>query len=334
MNNRAHNLTALEAVQRVTKPDDKPKGTRIAIVGGGSIGTAFAVVHARAGHRVRLFDADPARRSASLREIAHSLAELSAFGLLDGESDRVLDNVEVADSLEQALADGDLVHECAPEDLALKRRLTSQIDAIAGRDAVIASASSALTASEFAADVEGCDRCLVAHPGNPPFLLPVIEIVPAPFTSPLAVRKASSILSAAGMSPVSLKKEVKGFVFNRLQGALLREAYCLVRDGVVGVDDLDRVVRDGLGLRWAVIGPFEAVDLNTRGGIERHAALLGPAYAAMGAERGQDDPWTPDLVARVAAERRELLPLGERDGRVRWRDRQLMRLLAARKQGS
>lgn len=313
--------------------DDKkePAGSRIAIVGGGSIGCAFAIVHARAAHPVRLFESDPARRSLLAGEIAASLSELASFDLLDRDVEQVLGCLEIVHSLEHALAEADLVHECAPENLELKRQLTGEIDAIAERSAVVASASSAIAASEFSADVEGRDRCLVAHPGNPPFLLPVIEIVPAPFTAPRAVEKAAAILTAAGMSPVHLRKEVKGFVFNRLQGALLREAYCLVRDGVVDVDDVDRVVRDGLGLRWAVVGPFETVDLNTRGGIERHAALLGPAYAAMGAERGQNDPWTPALVARVTAERRALLPAEQRESRVRWRDRELMRLLAARK---
>lgn len=318
-------------MQRVVDTNKKPATSRVAIIGGGSIGTAFAIVHARAGHAVRLFEANPSRRSLITDEMAASLDELGEFGLLGTDTEDALGHVEIVDSMHQALAEVDLIHECAPEDIELKRRLTAEIDAIADRSAVIASASSAITGSEYAVDVAGRDRCLVAHPGNPPFLLPIIEIVPAPFTSPQAVAHVSSILSAAGMSPVTLNKEVKGFVFNRLQGALLREAYCLVRDGVVGVNDIDRVVRDGLGLRWAVIGPFETVDLNTRGGIERHAALLGPAYASMGAERGQDDPWTPELVARVTAERRQLLPLDEREARVRWRDRELMRVVAARK---
>jgi 3-hydroxyacyl-CoA dehydrogenase len=98
-----------------------------------------------------------------------------------------------------------------------------------------------------------------------------------------------------------VRREVEGFLFNRLQGALLREAYCLVRDGVASVDDVDEVVRSGLGRRWALIGPFETSDLNTRGGIESHAAKMGPAYERMGAERGQHDPWTPELVAEVTA---------------------------------
>jgi 3-hydroxyacyl-CoA dehydrogenase len=133
------------------------------------------------------------------------------------------------------------------------------------------------------------------------------------------------------MSVVRVRAEIEGFVFNRLQGALLREAYCLVRDGVASVDDVDRVVRDGLGRRWAVIGPFETADLNTRGGIEAHAARLGAAYARMGLDRGQHDPWTPGLVRRVTDERRQLLPLELWEERVGWRDRMLMALERTRR---
>ena len=104
----------------------------------------------------------------------------------------------------------------------------------------------------------------------------MIELVPAPFTDPAAADRAAELFSAAGLVPVRVAKEVEGFVFNRLQGAVLREAYCLVRDGVASVEDVDRVMRDGLGLRWSVIGPFETVDLNTRGGIASHARKMGP----------------------------------------------------------
>jgi 3-hydroxyacyl-CoA dehydrogenase len=130
---------------------------------------------------------------------------------------------------------------------------------------------------------------------------------------------------------VSLRREIDGFVFNRLQGALLREAYCLVRDGVASTADIDRLVRDGLGLRWSVIGPFETVDLNTRGGIAAHALRMGPAYLRMGQERGQNDPWTDELVAQVTAERRAALPLESWEERVAWRDRALMALLRCRR---
>ncbi len=171
----------------------------------------------------------------------------------------------------------------------------------------------------------------MTHPGNPPFLIRVVEIVPAPFTDAGTVQAATALLQSCGMEPVLVRKEVEGFVFNRLQGALLREAYCLVRDGVVSVEDVDQIVRDGLGLRWSVIGPFETADLNTQGGIAAHAEKMGPSYARMGAERGQHDPWTPDLVAKVTAERRARLPLERWAERVAWRDRRLMSLVRHRR---
>jgi len=157
------------------------------------------------------------------------------------------------------------------------------------------------------------------------------ELAPAPFTDLKTIDRARELLSAAGMVPILVGKEDEGFVFNRLQGALLREAYCLVRDGVASAADIDRVVSLGLGRRWAVLGPFATAELNTRGGIERHAQLLGPAYARMGAERGQHDPWTPDLVAHVASTVHESLPSQEWAANVSRRDRALMLLEQARR---
>jgi 3-hydroxyacyl-CoA dehydrogenase len=223
------------------------------------------------------------------------------------------------------------VQECAPERLELKRALFALLDAAATPDAVLASSSSTLTASLFAGDLDGRGRCLVAHPGNPPYLLPIVELVPAPFTDANVVERTRSLFAAAAMSPVVVAREIEGFVFNRLQGAVLREAYCLVRDGVASVEDVDRIVRDGPGRRWALMGPFETAELNTRGGIESHAEKLGPAYARMGAERGEDNPFTPELVAHVAAELHRRLSPERRDERVAWRDEALIELERARR---
>ena len=276
---------------------------RVAVVGGGSIGVAWAVVFARAGFEVTVQEPDAARREAVPREI----------------EERGGGPVAIHADLETALEGAEHVQECAPEDLTLKRELFERLTNLT-EDVPLASSSSAITASQFA---PGNPRALVAHPGNPPHLIPVVELVPAPFTDPAIVDRVETTMQQAGMSPVRLRKEIEGFIFNRLQGAVLREAYCLVRDGVADVDDIDRVVREGIGRRWAVIGPFETADLNTRGGIAEHARRLGPAYARMGAERGQDDPWTPELVEHVTAERRRLLPLDQWEERVAWRDRQL-----------
>lgn len=302
------------------------KTTRAAIVGAGSIGVAFAVVFARAGWSVCIQDPDPLRRAAVGKELAATLADLAHFGLLTESEVAIAQRVSIMEHLKDAVQNADLVQECAPEQAALKKDIFESLEMYAPADAVLASSSSALPVSVYASHQLTRERCLVAHPGNPPFLIPVIEIVPAAFTSPSIVDRAEALYRCADLKPVRVHGEPEGFVFNRLQGALLREAYCLVRDGVASTEDIDTVVRDGLGLRWSFMGPFETVDLNTRGGIVSHAQKMGPAYARMGAQRGQDDSWTEELVARVDAQRREQLPLEQWSARVKWRDRMLMRL--------
>ncbi|HEX6022044.1 MAG TPA: 3-hydroxyacyl-CoA dehydrogenase [Solirubrobacter sp.] len=285
----------------------------IAVVGAGSIGVGWTIVFARAGREVAVYDPDPARLEAAVAE----------FG--EHATGRVTWHAELAAALRGAVH----VQECAPEHLALKRELFARLDEMVGPGVPLASSSSALTASKIAGELPGRARCLIAHPGNPPYLLPIVEVVPAPFTDPAVRDRVIALMNDVGMSPVHVRREIEGFVFNRLQGALLREAYCLVRDGVASVEDVDRVVRDGPGRRWAIMGPFETADLNTRGGIAVHARRLGPAYARMGAERGQDDPWTDELVERVTRERRALLPLEKWGERVAWRDRALAALKEA-----
>lgn len=307
-----------------------PPAAPVAIVGAGSIGVAFALVFSRAGLPVRIWDPDGGRRMAVPGEARARLEDLASHSLLTEAVDAILGRIAVFDGLGSAVEGAQHVQECAPERVELKQELFAELDRLAPPEAVLASSSSFLPASSFAAGLPGQARCLVAHPGNPPYLIPVIEIVPAPFTGEAAVLCAEALMARVGLTPVRVRREVEGFIFNRLQGALLREAYCLVRDGVASVEDVDRVVRDGLGRRWAHIGPFETADLNTRGGIAAHAEKMGPSYARMGAERGQADPWTPELVAQVERERRAILPAEEWEGRVAWRDRVLMAALKAR----
>ncbi|MES2184011.1 MAG: 3-hydroxyacyl-CoA dehydrogenase [Pseudomonadota bacterium] len=305
---------------------------KVAIIGAGSIGVAFALVFARAGWQVRLQDPDALRRAAAPGELLGRLHMLQSFDLLAEVPSVITARVTAVSTLDAAVANATLVFECAPEQVEIKRQLFQQLDRAAPTEAILCSASSALTASSFCGDLPGRGRCLVAHPGNPPYLIPVIELVPAPFTAPGVVDRCRTLLAEAGMRPVTVRREIEGFIFNRLQGAVLREAYCLVRDGIASVEDIDTVMRDGLGLRWSVMGPFETVDLNTRGGISSHAEKMGPAYTRMGAQRGQDDPWTPALVAQVAAERRALLPLEDWARRVEWRDARLMTLARLQRQ--
>jgi 3-hydroxyacyl-CoA dehydrogenase len=301
----------------------------VAVVGAGSIGVAFAIVFARAGHAVRVWDPFPDASQRARGELSDRLDQLAAHGLV-ADPGAVRARVTFHGDLAQAVTGAALVQECAPERADAKRDVIRRAAQNAPDQAVFASSSSAIRPSLIGADLpEGLrDRILVGHPGNPPYLIPVIELVPSPDTAPWAVERARALYTGAGLRPVTVQHEPEGFVFNRLQGAVLREAYCLVRDGVVTVDEIDEVVRSGLGRRWSLIGPFETVDLNTRGGLASHAEKMGPAYARMGAERGQHDPWTPDLVSTAVGQRRALLPLDRWEERVHWRDDQLMRLTA------
>jgi L-gulonate 3-dehydrogenase len=305
----------------------------VTVVGAGSIGVAWALLFARGGHEVRLFDPDDERRGAAPVELRARLDSLAAAGMLGPEDPpEIAGRVLVSGDLEATVGGADYVQECAPEDLTLKRHLFAELDAMAPAHALLASSSSALPCSAFTASLPGARRCLIAHPANPPYLLPIVELVPSPATDDATIRTASLLLRSAGLTPIRLSREIEGFVFNRLQGAVLREAYCLVRDGIVAPEDVDLVMRNGLGRRWSILGPFETAELNTRGGIEAHARLLGPAYARMGAERGQADEWDDALVARVSRAVQRRFPRARWAEHVAWRDRALMILDRCRRE--
>lgn len=297
--------------------------SKVAIIGGGSIGVSFALAFSSKGASVCIFEPSEERRAAIKTELKIKSDALACHGHWD--ANEVIDRVSVSQSLDEAVEGAGLIQECVPEKINLKREIFQQLSSLVAQNVVISSSSSAIPASVSAKGLELEQQIIVAHPGNPPHLIPVIEIVPSNITSPEIVQKAIDFYRSVGMKPVLLQREIEGFIFNRLQGALLREAYALVRDGVADVDDIDTIVREGLGKRWCFMGPFEVADLNTRGGIRAHAEKLGPTYERQGAERGQKDPWTPELVEKVEAQRREILPLDQWEQRVQWRDEQLLK---------
>jgi 3-hydroxyacyl-CoA dehydrogenase len=209
-----------------------------------------------------------------------------------------------------------------------KRAIFAELDAAAGRDVVLASSSSGIVASQFTESLTHPQRVLVAHPVNPPYLIPLVEICPAPATADWAVETTRGLMERVGQTPVTVRKEVRGFALNRLQGALLNEAMRLYEDGVASAEDLDRTVRDGLGLRWSFMGPFETIDLNAPGGLQDYAARYGPLFEALGQEQADPRPWSPATLAALQAERRERLEVDRIPDRQNWRDRKLMALIA------
>ncbi|MER9134294.1 3-hydroxyacyl-CoA dehydrogenase [Mesorhizobium sp. M0768] len=305
---------------------------KVAIVGSGFIGRAWAISFARAGHDVRMWDQAPAAASSARDYIAGVLGDLAANDLLRGQAvDTVLGRITIVEELGEALADAVHVQENTPENLEVKRDVFSRIDALSGPQAVIASSTSALLPSRFTDHLEGRHRCLVVHPINPPYLIPAAEVVPAPWTSAETVERTRAFLVEAGHAPLVMKRELDGFIMNRLQGALLEEAFRLVADGYASVEDVDTGLRDGLALRWSFMGPFETIDLNAPGGVRDYVERYQAIYSNIFPQMLRRVDWAGEVMETIEAERRKHLPREELGERQVWRDRRLMALAAHKK---
>ena len=207
--------------------------SKVAIVGSGFVGRAWAISFARAGHEVRLWDQMPQASEGAREYISGLLGDLAAKDLLRGQApDEVLARIAATTKLSDALSGAIHVQENTPENCEIKREVFSKIDALSDPEAVIASSTSALLPSTFTEHLTGRHRCLVVHPINPPYLVPAAEVVPAPWTTPETVRRTRAFLKAAGHAPLVMKRELDGFIMNRMQGALLEEAFRLVARGV------------------------------------------------------------------------------------------------------
>ncbi|MER8398213.1 3-hydroxyacyl-CoA dehydrogenase [Mesorhizobium sp. M0306] len=305
---------------------------KVAIVGSGFIGRAWAISFARAGHDVRMWDQAPAATSGARDYIAGVLGDLAANDLLRGQAvDAVLGRITIVAELGEALADAVHVQENTPENLEVKRDVFSRIDVLAGPQAVLASSTSALLLSKFTDHLQGRHRCLVVHPINPPYLIPAAEVVPAPWTSAETVERTRAFLVEAGHAPLVMKRELDGFIMNRLQGALLEEAFRLVADGYASVEDVDTGLREGLALRWSFMGPFETIDLNAPGGVRDYVERYQTIYSNIFPQMLRRVDWAGEVMETVEAERRKRLPREELGDRQVWRDRRLMALAAHKK---
>jgi len=298
-----------------------------AIVGAGLIGRSWAVVFARAGWTVRLTDPSPEALAAAPRLIREALDGPATHGLVNDPA-AAAGNVAAAGSLEQAVADADLVQENGPERVDAKRAIFAELDRYAPESAILASSTSFIPASEFSADLPGRGRCLVGHPVNPPHLVPVVELCGAPWTAPESLARARELYASAGQAPIAVNREIPGFVLNRLQGALLAEAFRLVGEGVVSPQDLDVTIKDGLGLRWSFMGPFETIELNAPGGIPDYCARYTGSYKAMAAEPAPPSVYEPENVTRITKAWAHSPTADEVARKSAWRDRRMAALLA------
>ena len=303
---------------------------RIGVVGAGLIGRAWAIVFARAGCGVAIHDADSQALQACQTLLRDNVADLVEHGLIGEAPDAVLARIEPVSTLAEAVQGAALVQENVRETLEVKLAIFAEMDRLAAADTILASSTSWIPASAFSAGLAGRERIMVAHPVNPPYLVPLVELSPAPWTSPRAAARARDLFARAGQSPVLLRKEITGFLLNRIQGAVLNEALNLYAEGYASVEDLDKVMKDGLGMRWSFMGPFETIDLNAPAGVADYAARYGPTYREVSRQQTANE-WHPEVLARIEGERREMLPAEQLAERSRWRDNRLMALVAHRR---
>jgi 3-hydroxyacyl-CoA dehydrogenase len=301
----------------------------IALVGTGLVGRAWGISFARAGHDVRLFDEAPELARNAVAFAAEMLPMLASEDLLEGQSpDTVGARLRIVSSLEEALEGAVHVQESTPENLDVKKRVFARLDRLASAETVLASSTSAILPSLFTETLAGRRRCLVVHPINPPYLIPAVEVVPAPWTDPAVVERSRALMTAAGQAPIVMKRELDGFVMNRMQGALLEEAFRLVADGYASIEDVDVGIRAGLALRWSFMGPFETIDLNAPGGIRDYILRYQQIYSRLFASMQRRVDWAGDVLATAEGERRARLAAAELQQRQVWRDRRLMALAA------
>uniref|UniRef100_A0A8C2UWM3 Lambda-crystallin homolog n=2 Tax=Chinchilla lanigera TaxID=34839 RepID=A0A8C2UWM3_CHILA len=301
----------------------------------GLIGRSWAMLFASGGFEVKLYDIEQQQITNALENIRKEMKLLEQSGSLKGtlSVEQQLSLISGCANIAEAVEGAIHIQECVPENLELKKKIFAQLDRIVDDRVILSSSSSCLLPSKLFAGLTHVKQCIVAHPVNPPYYVPLVELIPHPETAPATIDRTHALMKTIGQSPVRLLREIDGFVLNRLQYAVISEAWRLVEGGVVSARDLDLVMSDGLGMRYAFIGPLETMHLNAEGmvnycdryseGMKRVLKSFGPVPEFSGAtvEKVNQDMCrqVPDDPEHLAARRQ-------------WRDDCLMRLAKLKSQ--
>ncbi|MFL9982202.1 3-hydroxyacyl-CoA dehydrogenase family protein [Paraburkholderia sediminicola] len=294
----------------------------IGVVGTGLMGVGIATQSALHGHRTIVHDVDPARLASVAPKAEAVLDELIDAGRIDHVAKQAaLARIETHAQLD-VMAAAQLVIEAIPEVLELKHRLYASLAELMADDAILASNTSGFPPDQLVAPLRAKERFLIAHFWNPPHMIPLVEVVPGTATAPEVTERTAALMSAIGMEPVVLAKAIPGFVGNRLQFAVLREALNIVRSGAATPDVVDRVMKASLGRRWGIVGPLEGADM---GGLDTFLDISTHLMP----ELAKDEDVLDLLRAQVDAGR-----VGVRSGAgfYEWDDAHLARVKEGRKQ--
>lgn len=312
-------------------------GGKVAIVGSGLVGKSWAMIFASAGFRVCLFDVEASQTEKAIKDIKSQLESFEKDGVLRGDltAAQQIELISANTDLKECLKDVFYIQECVPESLDLKLKVWGNVEKIlleingdlkSESAPILASSTSCIVPSKISDSLTFRDNFMVAHPVNPPYLAPMVELVPAPWTRDSVKADIRKLMFKVGQVPVSLSRELPGFILNRIQYAILNECWRLLADEVVSSNDLDVVMRDGLGLRYAFMGPMETIHLNaegTRNYIDRYGHTIynvsqdsGPIPEAWKLET----PEAKNELEIVASQAEADYPLDKLDERRQRRD--------------
>ena len=266
--------------------------TKVACVGGGTIGFSWAVLFAQHGLQVNIYDISDDALDWTMREIRSAYASLVEAGVMtEEEVATALNRIRTTTDMAMAVKDADFVQESGPERYRIKREIYRQLDQLTRPEVALASSSSAMLMTEIQKAATHPERCVVAHPYNPPHIVPAVEIVPGEMTSAETVALARDFMARMGRVPVVARKECRGHIVNHMQAVLYREAKWLVGNGVATAAEIDLAFRTGPGLRLALMGPFMVGMFTSPGGLE-DTMVLGKL------DHSQED----DIPSRVERE--------------------------------
>jgi len=276
---------------------------------------------------VTLFDTIETQLSQAISDITNKLNSLHEANLLQGQTvEQILPRISINMDLKDALKGAIYAQECVPEIIDVKLKVFAELDEAAEPTTIIGSSTSSIPASKFTETLRYRNRCLVSHPINPPHVIPLVEIVPAPWTDAAVVEKTRAIMVKVGNAPVVLLKEATGFVQNRMQFALLAEAFRLVEDGILSPGDVDTAVVYGLAARWSFMGPFQTIDLNAPKGVADYChRYLGGVYNVL-KEQDNSRQFSEETIKKIDDHQRTLYSQDQIPQVTAWRDRRLMGL--------
>ena len=293
--------------------------SNIGICGAGLIGASWAVGFASAGYNVLVYDKNPNVIKNFYKVVKQLAADIAIYKKINLK--KIKSQIMICRSIEEICTESILIQESILEIIEEKQNIFLELENYSPLETILSSSSSYLVPSKISKKLRNKDRCIVAHPALPPHVVPFVEICPSSLTSKEVIERAKEIYSKADYVPIVLKKEIEGFVLNRLQGALLNEAVRLHEEGYASIDDIDISLKHALGIRWAFLGPFEIMDLNAPGGIGDSFTRYRKGIKRLAQQQNSVPEYSNQYIKKLEFEQRKRLSLSDREERTKKRNK-------------